>query len=194
MEVGRIAVECAAHQGLHVKADQVVLECLKDGEPATPGTSGEVVVTGLSSSVMPFIRYRLGDRCQLSHKPCTCGCSFPLISAPEGRHWPMIRLPSCGLAAPGVVMAALRRFPWLDEFLIIQESEDQFLVLLVLAQQPDRDALTELGSRVIQALGEPVNVRVEVVDSIERTGQEAVTFVSRLPAPDVGIGAKAALC
>lgn len=29
MEVGRIAYECSAHQGLHVNADQVILECVR---------------------------------------------------------------------------------------------------------------------------------------------------------------------
>jgi phenylacetate-CoA ligase len=34
---------------------------LRDGVPAAPGESGEVVVTGLDNPVMPFLRYATGD-------------------------------------------------------------------------------------------------------------------------------------
>ncbi len=37
-EFGEIAAECPAHEGLHVNADHVILECLReDGGPAVPG-------------------------------------------------------------------------------------------------------------------------------------------------------------
>ena len=100
----------------------------------------------------------------------------------------MIRLPSSALVTPGLVMVAIRRLPWIDQFLLVQESEDEFQLLLVPSQPVDKPALTDLESSIQQALGEPVHVRAEVVDSIEKTGHEAVTFVSKLPAAEVGAG------
>jgi phenylacetate-coenzyme A ligase PaaK-like adenylate-forming protein len=44
-EVGRIAAECPAHEGLQVVAEQVLLECLAGDTPATQGEPGVVVLT-----------------------------------------------------------------------------------------------------------------------------------------------------
>src|SRR5574337_426553 len=63
VESGRIAWECAAHEGLHINADCVILERAADTELSGAGSS--VIVTNLNSFAMPFIRYRLGDRCEL---------------------------------------------------------------------------------------------------------------------------------
>jgi len=84
-EVGRIAAECLAHEGLHVNEDHVILECVNSMHPAEPGVSGEAVVTSLTALAQPFIRYRLGDVCKFTEKPCSCGSPFPLISPPLGR-------------------------------------------------------------------------------------------------------------
>ena len=87
----------------HVNADQLILECLDDdGRPVEPGTPGVVVVTSLYGFVMPFIRFRLGDICTPIEQRCSCGSSFPLVSAPLGRQDDVLRLPSGKLLAPVV--------------------------------------------------------------------------------------------
>ena len=93
-EVGRIAAECPAHEGLHVNADHVLLEGLEGDRPVGWGKSGGVVLTSLNAFAMPFIRYRLEDIGMLLKENCSCGSSFPLIAPPLGRDWDMIRLPS----------------------------------------------------------------------------------------------------
>ncbi len=84
-EVGLIAAECTAASGLHVNADSLIVEVLKDGQPASPGEQGEIVVTGLLNGAMPIIRYRLGDLGVLSDEICSCGRTLPLLRSVEGR-------------------------------------------------------------------------------------------------------------
>lgn len=85
-EVGDMACECAAHEGLHVNPLTHHVELIKeDGTPAGPGESGEVVVTLLTNYVMPLIRYRIGDVATWADQPCSCGLPWPLLKRVEGR-------------------------------------------------------------------------------------------------------------
>lgn len=59
-ETGAIANEDRQGQ-FWVNTEHVLVEVLKGGQPAAPGELGEVVVTNLTSTLMPFIRYATGD-------------------------------------------------------------------------------------------------------------------------------------
>lgn len=87
-----IATECEVHQGLHVQAENLVVEILirdEDGgyvRAAAPGEVGEVVVTDLHNLAMPFIRYATGDLARAADDlGCPCGRGLPLIASVEGR-------------------------------------------------------------------------------------------------------------
>ena len=60
-EFDGIAHECNFHNGMHINAENLYLEVLKDGRPAPPGQIGEIVITNLENFGMPFIRYRIED-------------------------------------------------------------------------------------------------------------------------------------
>ncbi len=79
---GLLAVSCPAG-GLHIQEDVVALqlEPLADdgGERVTP------IVTDLWRRTQPIIRYRLNDVLRMESKPCTCGSTFRVIRAIEGR-------------------------------------------------------------------------------------------------------------
>lgn len=64
----------------HVVADHVVIEVLDPCDGL-----GECVVTDLDNSLMPLVRYRLGDRIRLSTASCPCGRTTPVIASIEGR-------------------------------------------------------------------------------------------------------------
>jgi phenylacetate-CoA ligase len=68
-----VAWECASHNGLHINAGHVVLECLPRETIGSGEELGRAVVTGLDSFAMPFIRYVLGDLCPLPPRTCSCG-------------------------------------------------------------------------------------------------------------------------
>jgi phenylacetate-CoA ligase len=63
------------------------LEVLKDGQPAKPGETGEVVITDLNNYCLPFIRYRIGDLAVAVDPAVTCACGrgLPLVGKIEGR-------------------------------------------------------------------------------------------------------------
>jgi phenylacetate-CoA ligase len=180
IEVGRIAVECRTHSGLHVEADAVIVEILDGDRPAAPGSTGQVVVTSLDNTTMPFIRYVLGDLCAGIGPSCCCGCAFPLIQAPQGRDADMVRLPGGAWVSAGVLDYALRGAGWIEHYRFIQEHPGRIALLLVARPRPEQAALDALRQRLRNSLEEPVDFDLRLVDEIPSGGFKFKTFVSRL--------------
>src|SRR5690606_30868307 len=59
-EFAVIASECEVHDGMHINAENLLVEVLRDGEPCVD-QDGEIVVTDLRNLAMPMIRYRIKD-------------------------------------------------------------------------------------------------------------------------------------
>ncbi len=81
------AVDCQAHQGAHIRAADLFLEIIdpRSLEPAAPCCYGEIVVTTLTRSGMPLIRYRTGDTGRLLPGPCLCGSHIRRLDKVQGR-------------------------------------------------------------------------------------------------------------
>ena len=181
-EFSDIASECSAHEGLHVSVDQVILEFLRpDGEPVEAGEPGTVVVTSLSAHTMPLLRYRLGDICTWAGRQCSCGSSFPLIDAPIGRDEELIRLRSGKVLSVRGVCNPWNPVEGIDQFRIIQEGLDHLVILLVLWKHPGEEILSQAKSQVLEYLGEPVRVDIQIVDSIQKEPGKFRRFISKLP-------------
>jgi phenylacetate-CoA ligase len=185
-EVGRIAAECPAHEGLHVNADHVVLECLDGERSAGPGRAGTTVITTLNVLAMPFIRYRMGDICTFLEKACSCGCAFPLIGPPKGREEELLSLPSGKLLSVGGLEFVLRDFfEIIDQFRFIQESRDHLLLQLVLRVKEDKQTLEKMRRALVRYLGEPVRMDIRIVNHIKEEKKKFRTFISKLPRADL---------
>ncbi|MBN2474329.1 MAG: phenylacetate--CoA ligase family protein [Pirellulales bacterium] len=80
------ASECE-HGRLHVWPEAGWIEVLENGRPVEPGSSGDLVITGLLNLEMPLVRYRVGDRGRLARPgtSCPCGRSLPLLLSLDGR-------------------------------------------------------------------------------------------------------------
>jgi phenylacetate-CoA ligase len=184
-EFAEIASDCPAHQGLHVNADQLILECLDDdGEPARPGEPGVVVITRLSGYTMPFIRYRLGDISTSVEKQCPCGSSFPLIGPPVGREYDLVRLPSGRILPTIPLFRIVNKLDGIEQYRIIQESHDHFVLLMVPRDNPEQAVLSDLRARLIRYLGEPAGFDIQIVDFMQEDAPKFKKFISKLPPSD----------
>ena len=81
------AVECPAHDGLHIRHDALYLEIIdpESGAPLRAGEWGEIVFSTLDRQAMPLLRYRTGDRGRLLDHVCSCGCRLPRLDTVTGR-------------------------------------------------------------------------------------------------------------
>ncbi len=86
-EVGTIAHECDAHDGMHLLMENNLVEVVDtNGIPLIePGAEGDVVVTSLTNLGTPLLRYRLGDVARVGKTGCTCGRGSTKLEAVLGR-------------------------------------------------------------------------------------------------------------
>ncbi|MEJ2716419.1 MAG: hypothetical protein P8182_04665 [Deltaproteobacteria bacterium] len=180
-ECGQIAWECARHEGLHVNSDYVILECLQGEEAVEGEQAGTAIVTNLIAFAQPFIRYKLGDLCRPLNKQCSCGRSLPLIDHPIGREEDMVKLPSGKLLTANLFHYAVGEFTGIDQWRVIQESEDRFVLKLVMPEKPDGEMLRELEATLLEYLREPVSVDIQLVDFMEEETTKFRTFTSKIP-------------
>lgn len=181
VEIGRIAAECPAHEGLHVNMDHVILETIDGIGADTHGKPGVAIVTALNNFTMPLIRYRLGDICAFLPGPCACGSFFPRIAPPLGREEELIKLPSGIELTPHGFHSVMRGFGGLDQYRLIQEKLDQFVLQLVWRNRPQEERIPEMRVRLNQFFGEPVGLDIQSVESIPEEKLKFRAFISRLP-------------
>ena len=131
-EIGSIAYECKAHNGLHILSPLVYVECLrKDQTPCEPGEMGELVVTSLVRRSMPLIRYRIGDMGILSDEKCSCGCPFPLIKEICGRTMDVVTLPDGRTIAGYFWTHFARKMNGINQFRLVQDETGQITLEIV---------------------------------------------------------------
>ncbi len=82
-----VACECQCKKGLHIASDVFYPEVVdpKTLEPLGPGEPGELVITPITKTGMPLIRYRTRDIVSIDYAPCACGRTSPRISRILGR-------------------------------------------------------------------------------------------------------------
>ncbi len=166
-EFNVIASECVATGTLHTCDDSVVVEVLVDGRPAAPGERGEVVMTGLHSLAMPFIRYGIGDFVIQGEARCDCGAPFATLRGVEGRMFDYFPLADGRTVHPYEIIGILgKTAPWIREFQLVQERRDLVLVRIAPATPPTSAEVADLERAVAEFLGPAVALRLELVDEI----------------------------
>jgi phenylacetate-CoA ligase len=80
-EVGHVAAWCSEHTW-HINQEHMLVE--SNANPRD-GELGEIIVTPLDPSPMPFIRYRLGDLGRPAISKCACGRTLQVMEEFLGR-------------------------------------------------------------------------------------------------------------
>ena len=124
-EVNIIAQECKERKGLHVMAENIILEVVNDKGENVFDEEGEIVVTDLSNYVFPFIRYKILDRGILTKEKCTCGMTLPLLKAVNGRTFDLVKLPNGGSIGATFFTHLFREKDGIKDFRIYQDKIDE---------------------------------------------------------------------
>lgn len=86
-------VECAAHNGYHLREADLLLE-VADPETGQPlpvdehsgrSATGEILLTTLGERALPLVRYRTGDAARWLAGPCPCGSPLRRLGRVPGR-------------------------------------------------------------------------------------------------------------
>ncbi|UYO96662.1 hypothetical protein OED01_13800 [Microbacterium sp. M28] len=181
-EIPWIAAECAAHEGLHVLADQRRVDIVDErGRPVEAGAEGSVVVTDYSNEVFPLVRYEMGDRSRVIAGPCVCGRSFGRIAPVQGRLADVIRTPSGRRVTGGLSGLFLDSPGEIRQMQVVQHA-DYSITIRFVPTAPGTAA--EAGARAKRKLDDMLRGEVAVeaveVEAIEGSAGKARLVISEI--------------
>jgi len=118
-QIGPLAGECRAHDGMHLHALDLFCEFLdpETGEPVGEGGTGELVATQLGPRALPLVRYAPGDVFRLVPGACSCGDPSPRVVF-VGQVGAIRKIKGV-LVHPAQVHRALSEFPGVSRFQIV---------------------------------------------------------------------------
>jgi phenylacetate-CoA ligase len=158
-----IGGECELTDMMHLHPLYGYSECVDSGEGYK-----EIVATGLTSGVMPLIRYRTGDVVSGSDDSCpSCGRCHPVTDSLQGRINDFL-VGRDGEIIPRL-MPWLKTFPHVRQFRFDQEVPGK-ATLLISRGEGYRDANTEqirlwVGD-MLGILKDTISIEIEFVDEI----------------------------
>lgn len=179
-----VACECAAHDGLHIQEDHFYPEVIEpdSGIVLPAGEVGELVLTTLTRTGTPMLRYRTRDITALERKPCSCGRTLLKMKRVTGRNDDMLIIRGVNVY-PSQVEAALIAMPETAPHYQLEIAREGSLDTLKVkverteqagAELPGKEKLeARIRERLKSALG--VNATVELVEphTIERSEGKA---------------------
>jgi phenylacetate-CoA ligase len=169
-EFNMLAWQCRTTGALHVCDDGVILEVLKNGQPAKAGEKGEVVATCLHSYAMPLIRFRLGDIVIKGTETCSCGLPFSTIRSVQGRSIEYFSLPDGRRLHPYEILKKLKlaKATWVRQYQLIQKKKDHIVLRIVPLKTPSPEILNQLQKAAEPLLGPDMAFQVQLVSNIQR--------------------------
>jgi len=123
-----IAAECECRDGLHIHAENLIVETLAQNGNGP----AEILVTDLHNYGMPFIRYAVGDLGTVTDTGCPCGRGLPLLKAIEGRVLDALRTAD-GRTVPGEFFPhLLKDVPEIAHYRVEQQTINRIVITAVL--------------------------------------------------------------
>jgi phenylacetate-coenzyme A ligase PaaK-like adenylate-forming protein len=171
-EGGLVGLTCTHGQGLHLPPGCVLEVLNRSGELTSEG-AGELVLTNLVNWATMFLRYRTGDRGELTSKSCRCGHRGQTLISLAGREVDAFALGERRVAAN--LVGATIGGAGVNRFQVIREPR-QFIVRWVPGSEEDS---AEQGGRLmalLRPLLAPIPVTVEPCARLTLRGGKAWRF------------------
>lgn len=161
------ASECEAGT-MHLWPEAGIVEVRGDDGSVSrrPGDRGNLVLTGLLNTVMPMLRYEIGDRAGVpSPSGCACGRTLPVLGDIEGRSADLLVTPDGRHVY--WINPVFRDLP-VAEAQVVQHSIAEVEVKVVAQSLWDRSDTDVLVERLGERLGSAMRVTVTMVDEVPR--------------------------
>ncbi|ANO50966.1 phenylacetate--CoA ligase family protein [Woeseia oceani] len=172
------ATECDQHMGHHVCAEYGITELLdRDLKPVATGETGTLVATSLHNIAMPLIRYVTNDMSALKAEKCSCGRGLPLMEDVATKAEDSLTLKDGRIISPSVLTHPFKPLTTIEESQIIQESLDLVVVKLVPGKGFSEEHTDALVHGLQDRLGAGIEIRIEIVDELERSASGKFKWV-----------------
>jgi phenylacetate-CoA ligase len=149
-----VAAECTEQNGLHIFEDHFYPEIIdsETGEVLPAGQKGELVLTTLTRTGTPVVRYRTRDITYLIDEPCSCGRTSLRIHRLMGRNDDML------------IVRGVNVFPQqVEEVLLRVEGVEPYYQIVV-----DRDGVLDTLEVEVEMAETLFSDEVKVILALER--------------------------
>jgi phenylacetate-CoA ligase len=128
-----VAFECEYQDGLHLWEDQYFMEIINPVtlESLQEGEEGELVLTSLTRTGMPLIRYRTRDLTRIIPGICRCGRTHRRIDRIKGRSDDMLIINGTNIF-PMQIEAVLMKIPEVGNNYVIEIQKKNFMDKIVI--------------------------------------------------------------
>ena len=166
-EFSLLAWECPVTGHYHFSDETIYAEVLVDGRPAKPGEEGELVVTGLHSMAMPFIRYNLGDIVMQGSEQCECGSPFSTMRSVQGRIGEYFNLANGRRVHPqDIVRMSFIAASWIRNLQVVQTDLIHLELHVVPVRPPTANEIKAIETAVKKVLWGVATLTVVIVPEI----------------------------
>jgi phenylacetate-CoA ligase len=172
-EFAVIASECEVHDGMHVNAENLLVEVLADGR-SRRDENGQIVVTDLRNLAMPLLRYEIRDVGSTLTRTCSCPRKLPLLAIGGGRSTDFL-LATRGAIVSGVVIATYvtTNVPGIGQIQFVQDEPAMIKIRLVKGPGWSSATAVQLEAKARHYLGEDMRFEFEFCTVIpsEKSGK-----------------------
>jgi len=177
-DMSNIAQSCKYDNGLHIFSENVIVEVVDDNNIPIDEGEGDLVITSLHNYVMPFIRYKIGDRAKISkYKVCNCGRTLPLIDEVIGRKMELITFPN-GNRVMGTFWTLLfRSVKGIKDFQVIQNSISEIDIFYTITSEFNESIIPLLLTKIYDYGGTEININFIKKEKIDRNKAGKMNFI-----------------
>lgn len=169
-EVGHIAGVCP-EGSLHINMEDILLE-IEDKMHREPSSNvGEILVTTLNLTPMPFIRYRIGDVGEIASSDCACGRRLDVLKKFVGRTGEIFVTIDGRMISPNFWMRTFMvggQSQSVERFQIVYRASDSILIRLVRRPNFSEETEADLRRHLQKNFSPLMKVELEYVPKIER--------------------------
>jgi phenylacetate-CoA ligase len=157
-----VAQECHFRNGLHIWSDVFYPEIIDPDTnlPVKEGELGELVITTLTRTGMPLLRYRTRDLVSINTGQCPCGRTAPRISKIKGRTDDMIVVRGINVFPTQIEYALLQVEGALPNYQIIVDRQAHGLDTIEVQVEIDEKAFSD-QIKVLEALKNKIKKSIE---------------------------------
>lgn len=190
-----VAGECTEQNGLHIFEDHFYPEIIdpETGEVLPAGEKGELVLTTLTRTGTPVLRYRTRDITYLMEEPCACGRTSRRIHRLMGRNDDMLIVRGVNVF-PQQVEEVLLRVEGVEPYYQIVVDRDGAMDTLEVEVEMAADLFSDEVKQILSlerkiehelklALGIQATVKLVNPKTIERSEGKAKRIVDRRSVP-----------
>ena len=166
-EFSLLTWECQSTHHYHFSDETIYAEVIVDGRRAEPGEEGELVVTGLHSFAMPFIRYNIGDLVVQGSSQCECGAPFSTMRSVRGRTGEYFSLPEGRRVHPqDIVRMSFIAATWIRNLQVVQIDQSHLELHVVPVRPPTQEEIERINIAVAKVLWGVATLEVMIVPDI----------------------------